>query len=199
MRNSVSDGRTCGGLQVWLNGKTILIDPPTTPTASSSRRGSNQPAMPRAFPRRSTNTREVEVGLREGENELVAKVVIAKPQRRGRGRGGEGEQQQAPPEMNNEGGEQNFGRRDRGGAANLTFYLEPEGEDVLDHAVATAIRTLAAVRDADAISEGIAAANAEGIETARPVGATGSLESTDEIETPKAIGSITTLPSSSVP
>jgi hypothetical protein len=84
-----------------------------------------------------TGDRTVRLGFRAGTNELLVKVVFqAAPKSEGRGgRGG------APA-----GGDMMFfgqgGGRGRGGAsgATLTFDVTPEGDDVVDHEIVTALR-----------------------------------------------------------
>jgi len=68
---------------------------------------------------RSKTERKFRIGLRQGENEIVVKIVL--------------------------GGGQNMGGRPGGGGGAFTFNLIPEGEDIITHEVASALR----LRDLD--------------------------------------------------
>ena len=135
------------GVKAWLNGEVIFqAAPKPTASNSSSRRSRFRSSG-------SSDDRKVRVGLREGESELLVKLVFAgKPSSRGRSRGG----------SSNAGGASNFNpemfagmseeeataffqnRRNRSGGGTFTFDLTPEGDDVVNHEVVSAIRELRA-------------------------------------------------------
>ena len=66
----------------------------------------------------STSAQRFRIGLREGVNELVVKLVFAGDARRGEGRG----------------------RRGGGGGGSFTFKITPEGDDLLSYEVVQALR-----------------------------------------------------------
>ena len=68
--------------------------------------------------------RQFRIGLRQGENEIVVKVVF-----------GSGTPNQPTP-----GNPVNFAMSRPGGSGAFTFSITPEGDDVVNHEVATALR-----------------------------------------------------------
>lgn len=150
------------GVRVWLNGEEVFADAPKPPAAPD--RGDAGGSTPdgdddddgddgddgdfdeddfdfEAFfgggDSAAKGDRTIRLGFRAGTNELVVKVVYqAPPKREGRGGGMGG---------NFGGGVMFFGPgggRGRGGSsgASLTFDVTPEGDDVIDHEIATALR-----------------------------------------------------------
>jgi hypothetical protein len=130
------------GFKMWLNGETVQTSAPVPPPGppqpgAKPVDGKEEPAAPepeildfeemmgRA---RSKTEKKFRIGLRQGENEIVLKIVFAGGPRPG-GRPGAfvGDVAIAP-----------MGAGQGGGA--LMFNLTPEGDDVLTHEVATALR-----------------------------------------------------------
>lgn len=78
---------------------------------------------------RSKTARRFRIGLRQGTNELVLKLVFA-GEAKGGGRG----------ESGGEGGGDGSGGARRGGGGSFSFRITPEGEDVLTYEVVEALR-----------------------------------------------------------
>ncbi len=140
------------GLRVWLNGELVQSFAPAAEASSESSAKKPAPEeKPSAKPgasdddeeeaasgaddeepfdfeamsagSRSKTARRFRIGLREGSNELVLKLVFAGDAKGGgRGQGG---------------GEKPSARR--GGGASFTFRITPEGEDVLTYEVVQAL------------------------------------------------------------
>jgi hypothetical protein len=118
------------GFKMWLNGETVQTSAPTPPPPTPPKPQDNkeEPAagdlenldidtlMGRA---RSKTEKKFRIGLRQGENEIVLKIIFAAGAR-SPGRPG----------------------TPAGDAANhaFTFHLTPDGDDVVTHEVATALR-----------------------------------------------------------
>ena len=115
------------GFKVWVNGELVQTSapppppapPPTTPKKDTKPGDDEPPEQPEIDLEmllgrvRSKTEKTFTIGLRQGENEIVVKAVF----------GGGG-----PPNPR------------FGGGAGFTFNLTPEGDDVLNHEVATALR-----------------------------------------------------------
>src|SRR5207249_3753655 len=101
---------------------------------------------------RSKTEKKFRIGLRQGENEIVVKIVIAAGAPGGR------------PGPVFVGGMPNQGQ---GGA--FTFNLTPEGDDVVTHEVATALRLEAQERAKSAALALVAGAGAVVKPSAAPV------------------------------
>ncbi len=105
------------GIKMWLNGEPVRSEEPPPPPAPPTppKPGDPQPE-PEPFDfeavmmgrNRGRTEKKFRIGLREGENEIVVKVVLS------------------------------TGRP--GGGESFTFNLTPEGDDVVTHEVATALR-----------------------------------------------------------
>lgn len=134
------------GLRVWVNGEvayTAAPAPPPAPRKPKGEAGKATAAKPKPEaepdfsmmrePKPPAHT--VRVGLRDGTNEIVVKAVFGAPQEEPRGKGGGGGMGGAPG-----------GPGDRGSKAggSFKFAFRAEGEDLLDHEVATALRASAA-------------------------------------------------------
>ena len=111
-------------VQLWVNGKDAWArapraqGPESRPGPATSGLYAEDGAGARANP-----DREARIELREGTNEIVAKIVVRGRGQRRRGEGA-GELDQGPPAR----------------GASLVFTLTPEGDDVLTHEVLVAIR-----------------------------------------------------------
>jgi len=159
------------GVKAWLNGELIFEAAPKVSTSSSSsRRGGG------GFSRRGrsgSTEREVRVGMRSGENELVVKAVFGQRPSRSRGRRGGTPGAGGAGAMEGEAfNPEDFGggdfdpdafdpdgfdaagfdpgmfssmRRRRSSGGSFTFDMTVEGEDVVNHEVVTALRQLAAM------------------------------------------------------
>ena len=159
------------GFRMWVNGElaqTSLPPPPVAPTKEAGPKATGaendpgakndakaeddkeEPAVPEindiTFDEtmgrgRNNRQKKFRIGLRHGENEIVLKVVFgvgASPNgRRGASAGGQGD------------------RAETGGGS-LTFNFSPEGDDVLTHEVATALR-LEALKPAEGAHSGAVA------------------------------------------
>ena len=146
------------GFRMWVNGELAQTSLPPPPAAPPRKLTPRQPARrerpgrqerregrrrqrgARSFPKSTTITlmerwdaaeiipeKKFRIGLRQGENEIVVKVVFGgrcEPQRPSR----------LPPQR-----ARRHGRGPRGGGS-FTFKITPEGDDVLTHEVATALR-----------------------------------------------------------
>ncbi|MFM7281176.1 MAG: DUF1553 domain-containing protein, partial [Planctomycetia bacterium] len=77
----------------------------------------------------SSSEKEFRIGLRAGENEILIKLIYAKSAANEGRREGGGMGMMGPP---------SGGRRESGGS--FSFRMTPEGEDVITHEVATALR-----------------------------------------------------------
>lgn len=123
------------GIKMWLNGEAVKRLPPqpppapkknvNKPTAGKTEDDNEEPPAPdvdnldlaEMMERAQSKTeRKFRIGLRQGENEIVLKVVL----------GG--------------GGPQNRPRFWRPNPGDFVFNLTPEGDDAITHEVATALR-----------------------------------------------------------
>jgi mono/diheme cytochrome c family protein len=126
------------GFKVWLNGEVVQASAPPAPVApipippkKDAMPGDDEdPATPEFDPFdpdafmgrvRSKTEKKFRIGLRQGENEIVVKVVFAGQPGGRPGAGGPG-------------------MRGPGGGSSFTFNLTAEGDDVITHEVATALR-----------------------------------------------------------
>ncbi len=136
------------GAQIWVNGESVLSEAPTVPSpvkperGAASNSGNNNDNFSN-FRRRggSSSARTVRIGLRRGENEIVVKVAVkGQPQSSSRRRGG-GEQAAPEANENAEAMAAQSGNRGRNrGGISVTFDLDAEGDDVINHEVVTALR-----------------------------------------------------------
>ncbi|MEC7584153.1 MAG: DUF1553 domain-containing protein [Planctomycetota bacterium] len=132
------------GVKAWLNGTLVYsVEPKADASRSSRSRGGSSSSRSRT----PSSEREVKVGLREGESELVVKVVFAEADRRSSSRRGSGGTMAgAPAFLANLSDEeiaefQSQQRRSSGGGA-FTFNMTPHGEDVINYETITALREL---------------------------------------------------------
>ena len=138
------------GVRVWLNGEEVFADAPSAAPAAPAGDG-GEPAdfdaddfdaddfdFAAFFGDGGSNDdagdRTVRLGFRAGTNELVVKVVYQAPPQR-EGRGGRGGAQSGGQVISFGGGS----RRGQSQAATLTFDVEPEGDDLVTHEIATAL------------------------------------------------------------
>tara|TARA_R110002072_G_scaffold67163_3_gene165108 strand:- start:118036 stop:122388 length:4353 start_codon:yes stop_codon:yes gene_type:complete len=143
------------GAKIWLNGNVVgsfapedqpVAKTPTKPSASNFPAGFNPadltPEMAAMFTqaqsRRSRPTskeHELHIGLREGENHLVVKVIgkgaATSSSRRGGSSSSQGQTPQNPSPMSSRG-------RSSGGTT-FTFSITPEGEDILNYETTLAV------------------------------------------------------------
>jgi hypothetical protein len=119
--------------KLWVNGEPVRSLAPPPPPAPPPKKAPNAGAEPQepdpfdfdAGPRRGRPQTENQfrIGLRDGENELVVKVVYAQ---------GQAGAMPGPGPVGPPGGP--------GGGGSFLFSLTPEGDDVITHEVATALR-----------------------------------------------------------
>jgi hypothetical protein len=131
------------GFKLWLNGEPAQAStppppaaPPTPPAKGTGKPGESSDESAAAFANldvdgmmargRSRTEKRFRLGLRQGENEIVLKIVFA---------GSAGPQGRRAPFV--VGG---VGVLPGPGGNAFTFNLTPEGDDVLTHEVATALR-----------------------------------------------------------
>jgi len=142
------------GFKLWLNGEPVHAVAPEPALAAAKKPGEpgkkdeakkdeakpdddEEPAEPEKDEfdfaamfgeSRSKTEKRFRIGLRQGENELVLKLVFAgEPRDEARGPGGGAEEKKPGPRQGGDGG-------------SFTFRLTAEGDDVLTHEVATALR-----------------------------------------------------------
>ncbi|MEC7584733.1 MAG: DUF1553 domain-containing protein [Planctomycetota bacterium] len=133
------------GVKAWLNGTLIYSVAPTeTPSRSSRSRGGSSSSRNRS----ASTDRDVTVGLREGESELVVKLVYGEAQRRSSSRRSSGGTAAGAPAFLANLSDEEIAefqaqqtRRTSGGGA-FTFNMTPHGEDVINYETITALREL---------------------------------------------------------
>jgi hypothetical protein len=121
------------GYKMWLNGEPVRSEAPIPPAPPPvPKKGDDGPGDFDIFDLeammgrgRSPTEKKFRIGLREGENEIVVKVVFT-----GNSPGGGGPM----------GGPMFSPRRGPGGGSTFTFNFAPEGDDVITHEVATVLR-----------------------------------------------------------
>jgi hypothetical protein len=132
------------GYKMWLNGEVVQTSPPPPPPPPpppTPPKPGAKPDDPPAPPdietfdidqimgrARSKTEKRFRIGLRQGENEIVLKVVF----------GGAGRTARAPGPVVIVNGVANAMGGPGGGA--ITFNITPEGDDVVTHEVVTALR-----------------------------------------------------------
>ncbi len=133
------------GVKAWLNGELIFEAAPKPKEAAASR-GSSSGFSRFRRPSRDEE-REIRVGLREGESELVVKVVFAASPTSSRGRRGstptanaEGAEAMVPPEAAAAMAARSRDDQPRG---RFNFDFEAQGPDVVSYEVIRALRELA--------------------------------------------------------
>ncbi len=144
------------GYRVWLNGESIATKVPDPPKPPPKKEEAKEPKKEGADAPAEDNGGEddfdffemirgrgrgdgpkIRIGLRDGENEIVVKIVngaAAAPSRRRFSFGDDGE---APP---------GFGGGRGPSGASFTFEITAEGDDVLTYEIATALREEASER-----------------------------------------------------
>ncbi len=153
------------GVKAWLNGEEIFRT--SAPSNESSRGSSRSRGRSRGG---DSSDREVTVGLREGESELLVKATFKKRASRRGSRGSSGGEGGGagfgfnPEEFGGEFDPSMFGnlsdeeiaefyqsRRQRSGGGSFTFSMTPHGADVLTYEVVAALRELDTMQIANAV------------------------------------------------
>ncbi|MFO0845249.1 MAG: PSD1 and planctomycete cytochrome C domain-containing protein [Gemmataceae bacterium] len=175
------------GFKVWLNGEPVQtsVPPPAPPPPPKKEKDATKPNEDSDEPTeaaidfeammgrgRSKTEKKFRLGLRQGENEVVLKVVYAA--------GGPGPRGPFPGAMAGPGG------------GSFTFHLTPEGDDVLTHEVATALRLEAEGRTKPAAP--VAAPTGKAVPPSPPADATKPEAKKDEPKKVSLVGEKTAPP-----
>ncbi|MFT7619775.1 MAG: mono/diheme cytochrome c family protein [Planctomycetota bacterium] len=128
------------GVKAWLNGKLVFEKAPDGKPAPTNRRSRF------GFGRSSqSEDRKVQLGLREGVSELVVKIVFGPAPKSSRRRSSGTTTPMAGIPANidpNAFGGNSSSRSSRGSKGSLTFRFEPEGADVMNHEIVSALRKI---------------------------------------------------------
>jgi len=150
------------GAKVWVNGSVVgsfepTDKPATTPQPTqSSFQGNFDPAAFQMFAqsrRRGSSgpERELHVGLSEGENYLVIKLIGA-AQKQSSSRRGSSSSSQSSSSMSS--------RSRRSSGTTFTFTITPEGDDVLDYETLLAVRNRKLDKPSNVAVDAVAIADA---------------------------------------